>query len=269
MMRRMIGKRTCTKGEAKKKSISLRKGRNQQTDVLVSNLDKDLDDDDVLTIFEKLDYGRKIISANLTYDRNGKSLGTAIVTFKTAFDAEKCVKECDGVEVDDLEMSLKIVGGGLSTAAEKGPKVRNGMFGSAFMDGDDDYPRRSRRGGRRGGGRPTNSDMRNQSFSRGRSFKSFGGNNRRGGRGRGGSGGRGGRRGGRGGRNGRDSDKKKSAAELDKELENYMKKKSGKGGKGKGGKGGKSKEDLDAELENYAKLAAAKKGKAGENGSEE
>ena len=44
-----------------KKSISLKKGRNQVTEVLVSNLDKELDDDDVMTIFEKLDYGGKVL----------------------------------------------------------------------------------------------------------------------------------------------------------------------------------------------------------------
>jgi len=60
---------------------------------------------------------------------------------------------------------------------------------------------------------------------------------------------------------------KKSSVDLDKELEAYMNKKSGRGGGGGGGKKGKtskSVEDLDAELDNYAKLAQAKKAKTSE-----
>lgn len=241
-----------------KRSISLRKGRNQKTEVLVSNLDKELEEDDVMTIFEKLGCGRKVTSVSLTYDKNGNSLGTAIVVFKSAYDAEKCVGEHDGVVVDDLAMSLKIVGGGIQGGMSD-PKVRGGAFGSALFNDDDDYPRYSRRGGRgRRGGKPTNGEMRS---GRGRSFSNFGGN-RRGGRGT-----RGGRRGGRGGRGrgGKKDGKPKSAADLDKELDNYMKRKTG----GKGNKkSAKSVEDLDAELENYAKMAAAKKAKASENGEE-
>eukprot|EP00471_Norrisiella_sphaerica_P011961 CAMPEP_0184501354 /NCGR_PEP_ID=MMETSP0113_2-20130426/47451_1 /TAXON_ID=91329 /ORGANISM="Norrisiella sphaerica, Strain BC52" /LENGTH=295 /DNA_ID=CAMNT_0026890093 /DNA_START=191 /DNA_END=1078 /DNA_ORIENTATION=+ len=237
-------------GAKDKKSISL-KGRNQQTEVLVSNLDKELDDDDILTIFEKLDYGRKILSASLNYDRKGKSTGTAIVTFKSLVAAQECVKECDGTLVDELEMSLKLVGGAPPVQVSSAPKSRGGLFGSAFMDNDDEDEGYSR-SGRFARGRTRE--------PRGRTFSTY----RRGGRGAsrgGGRRGRGGRRGmrdqGVGRRNIKDA-KPKSAADLDKDLDAWKRKKTGKPG-GRNAKGSKSKEDLDAELENIRKKGAAKK----------
>ncbi|GAB5369300.1 hypothetical protein AAMO2058_001393200 [Amorphochlora amoebiformis] len=250
---------------AEKKSISVRKGRNQQTEVLVGNLDKELDEDDVETIFDKLDYGNKVLSVTLNYDRNGKSTGTAIVLFKTAISAAKCVKECNGILVDEKEMSLKIVGGTpFSGDNSQGPTARGGLFGSAFQG--DDEPR-SRGRGRGSGTR----GIRNGGGSRnGGGYSSRG--DRRAPRGRGSRGTRGRGRGrgrGRQRRNARNDgdDVKKSSVDLDKELEAYMNKKSGRGGGGGGGKKGKtskSVEDLDAELDNYAKLAQAKKAKTSE-----
>jgi len=216
-----------------KKSITVRKGRNQQTEVLASNISTEFDDDDVMTIFEKLNYGGKVLSVTLSYDKNGKSTGKAIVTFKNAISAAKCVKENDGILVDDQEMSLKIIGGGIGVT-DSGPKARGGLFGTAFGGPSDDN-------GYRRNKRMTNSEQRSGRPNRGA---------RTGGRGRRGRGRRGRARGGRGNRSGRGrgkSNKPVTAADLDKDLDAYRKKATG----GKVSK--KSVEDLDAELDSYNK----------------
>jgi len=51
---------------SRKKEISVRKGRNQPTDVLVSNLDKDLDEDDVMTVFKEINFDHKVRSTDLS-----------------------------------------------------------------------------------------------------------------------------------------------------------------------------------------------------------
>jgi len=182
--------------------------------VLVTNLDPTVTSDDVEGIFEKFGVSK----VNLFYDSNGRSQGSAEVTFQSASGATQAVKEYDGAEVDGKPMHLKVIGELIESAPRsivkkpRGPPARSGkaaFFGSAR---DDDYyeeersprPRRGRGGRGRGSGRG----------GRDRDGGSGGERRGRGGRGRG--------RGGRGGGGERGSKKDVSAADLDAEMDSYQ-----------------------------------------------
>jgi len=149
--------------------------------LLISNLDFGVSDSDIHELFSEFGTMR---SAVIHYDRSGRSLGTAHVTFMRSGDAMKALRQYDGVHLDGRPMKISMEGGVVSQS--NGVK-RLGQSPRSFG------------GGRSGGG-----DRRGSS---------------RGGRGgsRGGRGGRG------GGRDGGNKSKPKTAEELDAELDAYVK----------------------------------------------
>jgi len=133
------------------------------TKVIVSGLDPEVSADDINEIFEQIG---NIRSVQVFYDQNGKSLGSAEVTFHTTASAAKAVAEYDKAEVDGRPMSLKLVGDVIPpprvikkasrpTVVEAPPRpIRQ------YRNYDDSYdrPYRGGRGGARtGGGFPSRS----------------------------------------------------------------------------------------------------------------
>jgi len=172
--------------------------------ILVSGLDPEVSSDDVKEIFAQVGQIQKAV---VHYDQNGKSLGTAEVTFNSTASATKAVKEFDGAEVDGKPMYIKVVGSVIAAprVIKKRPQptvTKESYFGGYDDDDYDDYrPRRGSFGGR-GRGRPA---RRSRGTGRGR--------------GRGGRGGGGGR--------GKKDKEEVSTADLDKELDQYQKARGG------------------------------------------
>lgn len=166
--------------------------------VFVSNLDKDVNQEDVYDIFSRVGSVR---TATVNYDQSGTSLGTAEVTFNTSKDAETAVREYDGAEVDGRVMNVKLIG-----SFVRAPQIVKKQTASAPQTTSTTTSSRGR-GGRR------QRDITNTGKGRGGATSS---------RGTGSRGGRGGslrgRRGGRGrGRGGA----KPTAESLDAELDAY------------------------------------------------
>jgi THO complex subunit 4 len=150
--------------------------------ISIANLDKEVTEDDVREIFQKIG---KVKTAIVHYDAHGKSRGTAVVKFHRNTDAIKAVNEYHQAEVDGRPMYVKAVANVSNVKAA--PQVRKSNRG-----------RRNSRGRGRGRGRGGRKN------SRGR------------GRGRRGRGGRG-----RGRGRKRTTQPTKTAEQLDKEMEDY------------------------------------------------
>eukprot|EP00808_Paulinella_micropora_P014039 g26280.t1 len=173
--------------------------------IVISNLDRDLTEEDISGIFQ--DVGT-VTAVQVNYDREGRSLGTAEVTFAHVQDAQKAVDEFDEAEVDERPMYVKLV---TSLAAK--PRTIRKKQKPQYDDYSGDSRQRYDTGYSRGG-------------ARGRARGQYGGGGR-GGRGRGGAGrGRGRGRGGRGGGGGRGEGNRKpmTAEELDAEMDDYRNK---------------------------------------------
>ena len=154
--------------------------------IFVSGLDREVNQDDVYDIFNRVGSVR---SATVNYDQHGQSLGTAEVTFTSGKDAETAVREYDAAEVDGKIMNVKLIGSFIKT--------------KEIIKRDSSTTQSSAHGGGRGKQRTIT-------------------NTGRGGRrdsGRGGARGTG--RGGRTGRAGRGS-KPASAEDLDAEMDKYQ-----------------------------------------------
>lgn len=158
-------------------------GRGAVAKLLISNLEFSVNDQDIRELFSE--FG-PIRSYSVHYDRSGRSLGTADVTYHTRSDAGRALKTYNNVPLDGKPMIIELV-------------VDEPAFGGGRANNTG------------GGGRPN-------------SFRSINGNNntsRPNNRGTGSGRGRGGRGGGR-----RDREPKKTftAEELDAQLDEYKKK---------------------------------------------
>ncbi|XP_064086886.1 THO complex subunit 4-like isoform X1 [Macrobrachium nipponense] len=153
--------------------------RSGPTKLLIANLDFGVSDSDIHELFAEFGNMR---NAAVHYDRSGRSLGTAHVSFDRNADALKALRQYNGIHLDGRPMKISIEGG-------TGGGIRNGV-GPVKRLGQGPRPVGNKGGrGRIGRG------------GRGAS---------RGGRGRGGAGGRGGKA------------KVPTAEELDAELDAYV-----------------------------------------------
>ncbi|XP_066979058.1 THO complex subunit 4-like isoform X1 [Macrobrachium rosenbergii] len=153
--------------------------RSGPTKLLIANLDFGVSDSDIHELFAEFGNMR---NAAVHYDRSGRSLGTAHVSFDRHADALKALRQYNGIHLDGRPMKISIEGG-------TGGGMRNGV-GPVKRLGQGPRPV-----GNKGG--------------RGRSGRGGRGASR-GGRGRGGAGGRGGKA------------KVPTAEELDAELDAYV-----------------------------------------------
>lgn len=160
------------------------------TKVSVSNLAPEVTKDDVEEIFQQVG---PVKSAVVHYNQEGRSVGTAEVTFKNKGSAEKAVQEYDRAEVDGRPMYIRLLASIAPSVKLAAPRA-NRQQAPPPRRGAASRGRGASRGARGGRGRAASA-----------------------GRGRGGKAGRG--RGGKGGRGGKA--KPATAASLDAEMDAY------------------------------------------------
>ncbi|CEJ95011.1 hypothetical protein VHEMI10514 [[Torrubiella] hemipterigena] len=76
------------------------------TKIKVENIHYDLTEDDLDELFKRIG---PIVRLQLRYDRAGRSLGTAYVTYKEKHDAEEAVKQFDGANANGQPIRLTIL----------------------------------------------------------------------------------------------------------------------------------------------------------------
>ncbi len=178
--------------------------------VIISNLDSEVTSNELRTIVAEVG---TISQVDLKFDAAGKHLGVAEVVFSTRAEAEACVKEFDGAEVDNRPMGVKLAQPNVAPRhAAPAPAVgKSQVFGSALHSGGgggDNFNRRPPRPGPRNLNAPLSRPSAPIRLARGGGGASRGG-------------GRGGRGGGRGGSAMRKPQKPASAADLDAEMDAY------------------------------------------------
>jgi len=93
------------------------------TTISISNLLPSVDEGDLKEIFGTMG---TITRAVVHYERNGRSQGTAEVTFARSQDAEQAVKEYDAAEVDGRPMYLKMIVSRAAVSALQRPSSGSG-----------------------------------------------------------------------------------------------------------------------------------------------
>jgi len=209
----------------------------------VENLHYDLTEDDLDDLFNRIG---PVLKLSLTYDRAGRSEGIAYVTYESAHDAKKAIREFDGANAKGQPIRLISIPSGPS-AARRGPAPapRGSLFDRITPRTRSESPIRH---SDVSGPPPSNVDR----YVPGRGSRSRSprprtrGDSRRDGRRPGARRERGDRNGGgRGGeRLARDGRPRKTQEELDAEMEDYF-----GGGGGGGGKENSTQEVKEAKVD--------------------
>lgn len=201
-------------------------------EVVVTGLDSSITSDDVHDIFnERIGV---VTKAYVVFDKSGKPMGEANVTFAKRSDAKKAVDTLDGALVDGKKISVRLANSdSASYERESRPSKRSRVSPGIREDRFDDNNGRISRS--YGSMQSTRRAARSSKFGdmppevsnpldRTNSLTMSGPRGREGGRGRGRGGGRGGFRGrGRGrGRGDNWNDNSVTAEDLDKELDSYL-----------------------------------------------
>lgn len=87
------------------KQLTTQKRVQSESSVLITNLDKSVNEGDLEDIFKEY----QVKSVQVFYDKEGQSTGQAEVTFSRKGDAEKVSAEYDGAEVDGRPMNVKVI----------------------------------------------------------------------------------------------------------------------------------------------------------------
>eukprot|EP00741_Cyanophora_paradoxa_P015298 tig00000194_g14767.t1 len=168
------------------------------TRVMVTNLHDGVTEDDIKDLFEEVG---DIKRYQIFYDAAGRSIGKAEVVFSRKADAMQAVAQYNGVALDGVPLTVRIVGSNLAAAPAAG--VRRPILDRLSAGAPRRMnPSRITRGGR---GAAVSSARGGASAARGTRGRGRGRGGRGGGRGRGGRGGR----------------ANITAEDLDKDLEAY------------------------------------------------